>query len=113
MTCMETRSSRHTDYSDSPYKHTLLRDGEGPVLIRTAPAFKCRSPRRRTSLDFRVCDNLTTTSVVKGTPVYVQIRPVGFNNITYDRWRDQNTPPPPPVTTIRWRKPFREPSVTP
>ena len=39
-------------------------------------------------------DNLTTTSVVKGTPVYVQIRPVGFNNITYDRWEIEYTATP-------------------
>ena len=44
--------------------------------------------------DFRDVDNLTTTSVVKGTPVYVQIRPVGFNNITYDRWEIEYTATP-------------------
>lgn len=39
-------------------------------------------------------DNLTTTAVNKGTPVYVQIRPVGFSNVTYDRWEIEYTATP-------------------
>ena len=101
------------DYNDSPYRHTIvITDCEDPGGSPHGALQWSVSTASNQLQDFRDVDNLTTTSVVKGTPVYVQIRPVGFNNITYDRWEIEYTVTP-PVTTIRWRKPFREPSVIP
>ena len=81
------------DYNDSPYKHTIIiKDGEGPGP-HGALQWSVSTASNQLQ-DFRDVDNLTTTSVVKGTPVYVQIRPVGFNNITYDRWEIEYTATP-------------------
>ena len=83
------------DYNDSPYKHTIIiKDGEGPGPGPHGSLQWSVSTASNQLQDFRDVDNLTTTSVVKGTPVYVQIRPVGFNNITYDRWEIEYTATP-------------------
>ena len=83
------------DYNDSPYKHTIIiKDGEGPGPGPHGALQWSVSTASNQLQDFRDVDNLTTTSVVKGTPVYVQIRPVGFNNITYDRWEIEYTATP-------------------
>ena len=36
--------------------------------------------------NFRDVDDQTTTSVNYGTPVFVQIRPIGHEDITFERW---------------------------
>ncbi|WP_337651216.1 T9SS type A sorting domain-containing protein [Parabacteroides goldsteinii] len=83
------------DYNDSPYKHTIIiKDGEGPGPGPHGSLQWSVSTASNQLQDFRDVDNLTTTSVVKVTPVYVQIRPVGFNNITYDRWEIEYTATP-------------------
>ncbi|MCM0719533.1 T9SS type A sorting domain-containing protein [Parabacteroides sp. W1-Q-101] len=83
------------DYNDSPYKHTIIiKDDEGPGPDPHGALQWSVSTASNQLQDFRDVDNLTTTSVVKGTPVYVQIRPVGFNNITYDRWEIEYTATP-------------------
>ena len=85
------------DYNDSPYRHTIvITDCEdpGPGPGPHGALQWSVSTASNQLQDFRDVDNLTTTSVVKGTPVYVQIRPVGFNNITYDRWEIEYTATP-------------------
>ena len=83
------------DYNDSPYRHTIvITDCEDPGPGPHGALQWSVSTASNQLQDFRDVDNLTTTSVVKGTPVYVQIRPVGFNNITYDRWEIEYTATP-------------------
>ncbi|NBI96220.1 hypothetical protein D1645_15180, partial [Parabacteroides goldsteinii] len=80
---------------DSPYRHTIvITDCEDPGPGPHGALQWSVSTASNQLEDFRDVDNLTTTSVVKGTPVYVQIRPVGFNNITYDRWEIEYTATP-------------------
>ena len=81
------------DYNDSPYKHTIvISDGPDPGT-GGALQWSISTASNRVE-DFRDVDNLTTTAVIKGTPVYAQIRPVGFSNITYDRWEIEYTATP-------------------
>ena len=83
------------DYADSPYRHTIvIGDGEGPGPGPGGALQWSVSTASNKLEDFRDVDNLTTTTVTKGTPVYVQIRPVGFNNVTYDRWEIEYTATP-------------------
>ena len=83
------------DYNDSPYKHTIvIGDGEGPGPGPGGSLQWSVSTASNKLEDFRDVDNLTTTAVIKGTPVYVQIRPVGFNNVTYDSWEIEYTATP-------------------
>ena len=83
------------DYADSPYRHTIvISDGEGPGPGPGGALQWSVSTTSNKLEDFRDVDNLTTTTVTKGTPVYVQIRPVGFNNVTYDRWEIEYTATP-------------------
>ena len=94
------------DYNDSPYRHTIvITDCEdpGPGPGPHGALQWSVSTASNQLQDFRDVDNLTTTSVVKGTPVYVQIRPVGFNNITYDRWEIEYT-----VTPAGYHYPLEE-----
>ncbi|WP_075556638.1 T9SS type A sorting domain-containing protein [Parabacteroides timonensis] len=83
------------DYNNSPYRHTIvICDGEGPGPGPGGALQWSVSTASNKLEDFRDVDNLTTTAVNKGTPVYVQIRPVGFNNVTYDRWEIEYTATP-------------------
>ena len=83
------------DYATSPYRHTIIiKDGEGPGPGPGGGLQWSVSTTSNQLEDFRDVDNLTTTAVNKGTPVYVQIRPVGFSNVTYDRWEIEYTATP-------------------
>lgn len=83
------------DYNDSPYKHTIvIGDSEGPGPGTGGSLQWSVSTASNKLEDFQDVDNLTTTAVIKGTPVYVQIRPVGFNNVTYDSWEIEYTATP-------------------
>lgn len=83
------------DYNDSPYKHTIvIGDGEDPGPGPGGSLQWSVSTASNKLEDFRDVDNLTTTAVNKGTPVYAQIRPVGFNNVTYDSWEIEYTATP-------------------
>ena len=83
------------DYANSPYRHTIvIGDGEGPGPGPGGALQWSVSTASNKLEDFRDVDNLTTTTVTKGTPVYVQIRPVGFNNVTYDSWKIEYTATP-------------------
>lgn len=85
------------DYNNSPYRHTIvISDSEGPGPgpgtgggLQWSVSTTTNKPE-----EFIDVDNLTTTSVNKGTPVYVQIRPVGFNDVTYDSWEIEYTATP-------------------
>lgn len=83
------------DYNTSPYRHTIvISDSEGPGP-GTGGALQWAVSTISSQLeDYLDVDNLTTTSVTKGTPVYVQIRPVGFGDVTYDSWEIEYTATP-------------------